>query len=134
MTFIAWELPSGRSGGKMKEDKISLIYNEKGTRSITFNQTITKKILEKGYKFINLSQDDITGEIGLEVKYVNGVYLGVTGDKKHGSFNSKMSSAQWVKRVADVLKLSKDGKRHVLKISGNLSKVDKCMFFRILNR
>lgn len=130
MTFIAWEIPQGRCGGKMTEDVISITYNEGKNTSLTFNQDISKEIKKRGFKKIMIYQDDITGEINLVIGS-KGLSLSVTG-KEETSFNYKLGSKSWVKGLCKELLIELDGKKHLLQISKNLSKTEECLSYRIL--
>ena len=67
MAFLDWELPNIRRGGRrMSENEISIICNGKNRNSITFNIAVTELVVNKGYTYIQIKQDDVTGEIGFE--------------------------------------------------------------------
>lgn len=108
----------------MSNDEIALNYLEGKYYCLTFNQDVTKDIIAGGYTHINIKQDDITGEIGLEVNKEKGLLLSRSGKK---SLNMKMSSKDWVIRLYKTFNIP-IGERRILKITKNLSTIDKCMF------
>ena len=115
----------------MSENEVSIIYSPSKYNAMTFSKELSSLIKERGYEMINIKQDDITGEIGIEINNEKGVRLHVSGKVETSTFNLKMVNKGWIERLCDVLGLSKDGTRHVLKISKNLSTVDRCLFFRL---
>lgn len=131
MAFKDWEIPNHRKGGKGKMacDEVSLNYLEGKYYSLTFNQDISKLIIANNYTHINIKQDDITGEIGLEINREKGLALSRSGKD---SLNIKMSSKAWVTKLYQALNHT-IGDRIVLKITKNLSTIDRCLFFRIIN-
>lgn len=131
MAFIDWKLPSSARGNRMENDEISIVFQQRKYYSLTFNQTLSKEFLKLGYTRINIKQDDITGEIGIEINKENGLLLSKTGEEE-SSFNYKLNSKEWVLRLHKSLGLNADGQRYVLKLTNNLSRIDKCMFFRII--
>lgn len=132
MAFQDWDIPNHRKGGrgKMSSDEIALNYLERKYYCLTFNQDVTKDIIAGGYTHLNIKQDDITGEIGLDVNKEKGLLLSRSGKK---SLNMKMSSKDWVIRLYKAFNIP-IGERRILKITKNLSTIDKCMFFRIINQ
>ena len=124
-------MPSTSRGRKMSENEVSIIYSHSKYNAMTFSKELSSLIKERGYEMINIKQDDITGEIGIEINNEKGVRLHVSGKVETSTFNLKMVNKGWIERLCDVLGLSKDGTRHVLKISKNLSTVDRCLFFRL---
>lgn len=126
-----WETPSRGRGRSMNDNEVSLIYSPNKYYTLTFNRAMSLLIMEHGYSMINIKQDDITGEIGLEINNEKGIRLASCGIKGNKQFNLKMDNKEWAGRLCNVLNLSKDGTRHILKISNNLSKVERCMFYRL---
>lgn len=116
----------------MAENEISVIWKEGGSHILTFNMDVSRMIEEGGYKWLNMKQDDVTGEIGLEICHDKGVRMTMTGRKDRCNF--KFTNKGWVGRLCDVLGLEKDGTRHILTITKNLSAIDRCMFFRIVKK
>ena len=132
MAIIEWELPSSKRGKKMSENEISVCYSEGKYYSLTFNQTLSKEFEKKQLNRISIKQEDTTGEIYLVVNSTSGLCLSTTG-KKGCSFNYKLDSKAWVKRLLLCLELNLEEKRHVLKITKNISRLDNCMTYRIIN-
>lgn len=131
MAYIDWERPRISRGKKMQPNEITLSCHVNKYYNLTLNQELSSLIKEKGYSYINIKQDDITGEIGIEINHEKGLKLSKTGSGK--SFNYKLSNKDWVYRLHKVLKLEL-GSCNKLKITDNLSRIDKCMFFRIINQ
>lgn len=59
----------------MCSNECSLIFSEGKYYSLTFNQELSKKIKELGFSRINIKQDDITGEIGIEINNEKGFHF-----------------------------------------------------------
>lgn len=97
----------------MGKDEFSLTYYEKKNYCLTINNELSKKIKEKGFTHLNIKEDDITGEIGLEINYEKGLKMGLTGSSEK-SFNYKISNKDWVCRLYKSLGL-KTEERYVLK-------------------
>lgn len=133
MAFLDWELPNIRRGGRrMSENEISIICNGKNRNSITFNIAVTELVVNKGYTYIQIKQDDVTGEIGFEFNNERGLKIKAPKGEKHS--NICLENKGWVCKVAIHLDLPTDGTRTILNISKNLSTIDKCMFFRVINK
>jgi len=119
--FKFWDIPvSLRTGhARMKEDEMS-INCKKGNHSITFNQEVSKSIIDRGLTRLRIG----------EMPYADDIYL-VVGREKDGGMricrtgkkvkNITCSNKEAVKRLYQRLGISDSVERYIAHISKNIS-------------
>ena len=129
MAFIEWEFESSGRGKSLSENEIS-VFSLKNS-GITINKTLSEELVENGFLYLIIMQDDITGELGLNFTKDRGLKLQLRYDtKKKTLSNLTLMNKRVVARLLKVLKKEK-GKYTVI-ITENLSKVEKNRFYRII--
>lgn len=128
--FTFWDIPTHPSRHtRMKKDEVS-INNKKENHSVTFNQEVSKEIIEAGFIRYRIRQDNITGEI--HFVFVKdpavGTKFNVTGKEKK---NITCTNKIIVERLYRHFSLQSSIQRYIGKISRNLSNSDQYYTVRI---
>lgn len=129
MAFIEWELPQIKGRRKRMASNEVNLYKTNTYNTITFNQDLTKLFLEKDLLYMEIRQDDITGEIGFAISKDKGVRLSETG--KGENKNLRLPNKEWVVRLHKVLG-KPIGQRNIIRLSQNLSRKEDVLFYKII--
>lgn len=129
MAFIEWELPQIKGRRKRMASNEVNLYKTNTYNTMTFNQDLTKLFLEKDLLYLEIRQDDITGEIGFAISKDKGVRLSETGTG--GNTNLRLPNKEWVERLHKVLG-KPIGQRNILRLSENLSRKEDVLFYKII--
>lgn len=132
MAFKAWETPQMRGGGKkITKDMVSITY-KKGYATLSFGQELSREFVDNDLHFIEIMQDDITGEIGLNINKKKGCSLSKTGTKG-GFVNMRLQNKVWITKLCQILGVPKGSTSYHIQITKNLSQHPDNRFYRIIN-
>ena len=114
----------------MKENEASLSYDKGHNYSLTFNVTLSKIIQSKGYKYLNVEENDITKEIAFIISDEEGLPITYAGSQ--GYKNSVVSSKGLIEALYERLKLPLETSRYIIRLSEDLSLTTQHLYYRII--
>lgn len=134
MAFKSWDKPARtNTSHRLEKNDISIVARDSGTSQLMFNSEISAFLMVNNLFYLDIQQDEITGEIALVCNSrSNGMPMSTRQyDKGSKTRYVSFANKEWVGKLVKELKLERN-KLHHVRISDDMSRIHGFASFKIL--